>query len=101
MSSSGWALDQPSGEEFIVMVAMPAAQGARLMRANLGIVAHAGVTSGSDFYSSPAKARTKGRMFALVTGSRFSPLALAFLVRKAPIAFKRGYLATFVGNFFR
>ncbi|WP_169477201.1 glycosyltransferase family A protein [Cobetia marina] len=96
----GLGTDQPSGEEFIVM-SDARRQGARLMRANLGIVAHAGVTSGSDFYSSPAKARTKGRMFARVTGSRFSPLALAFLVRKAPIAFKRGYLATFVGNFFR
>ncbi|WP_176426423.1 glycosyltransferase family A protein [Cobetia sp. QF-1] len=96
----GLGTDQPSGEEFIVM-SDARQQGARLMRANLGIVAHAGVTSGSDFYSTPAKARTKGRMFARVTGSRFSPLSLAFFLRKAPVAFKHGYLKTFAGNFFR
>ncbi|WP_158774263.1 glycosyltransferase family A protein [Cobetia sp. L2A1] len=96
----GLGTDQPSGEEFIVM-SDAHQQGARLMRANLGIVAHAGVTSGSDFYSTPAKARTKGRMFARVTGSRFSPLSLAFFLRKAPVAFKHGHLTTFAGNFFR
>ncbi|MDO6815185.1 glycosyltransferase family A protein [Cobetia amphilecti] len=96
----GLGTDQPSGEEFIVM-SDARRQGARLMRANLGIVAHAGVTSGSDFYSSPAKARTKGRMFARATGSRFSPLSLAFFLRKAPVAMKHGYLATFAKHYFR
>ncbi|MCO7230980.1 MULTISPECIES: glycosyltransferase family A protein [unclassified Cobetia] len=96
----GLGTDQPSGEEFIVL-SDARRQGARLMRANLGIVAHAGVTSGSDFYSTPAKARTKGRMFARATGSRFSPLSLAFFLRKAPVAMKHGHLATFAKHYFR
>ncbi|NVN56397.1 glycosyltransferase family 2 protein [bacterium Scap17] len=96
----GLGTDQPSGEEFIVL-SDARRQGARLMRANLGIVAHAGVTSGSDFYSTPAKARTKGRMFARATGSRFSPLSLAFFLRKAPVAFRHGHLGTFARHYFR
>lgn len=95
----GLGTEQPSGEEFIVL-SDARRQGARLMRANLGIVAHAGVTSGSDFYSTPAKARTKGRMFARATGSRFSPLSLAFFLRKAPVAFRHGHLGTFARHYF-
>jgi len=93
----GLGSDFPSGEEYIFL-ADCLKSGLNVWFYPITVGVHPDITSGMDFYTSPAKTLAKREMLKRIFGWKSPLFIFAFWLKKLPHVFKAGYLTSFTKN---
>lgn len=93
----GLGSDLPSGEEYIFLTDC-LKRGLNIWFYPITVGVHPDITSGMDFYTSPAKTLAKREMLIRIFGWKSSLFIFAFWLKKLPHVFKTGYLVSFTKN---